>query len=196
MLSRFALSREKNPFKKAFAILQVLVLVLAGGLLNFLSATPAHAAIGDRPLITWNMQGASGSYAGSKWTYAVGSMVNNWITHPIVALQEAGSNPPPSANGTAERILSGNQLAALPVINGSQCPTSCHKLIERDRCASASGKTEVTVTPTMSTSSRPTATTAGGVAAVSTSPSSRRGPPNRSSLSPIHSGQVLLPGRH
>jgi GH18 family chitinase len=87
--------------------------VLGAGLLTAVPAAPARAAIGDKPLITWNMQG-SNSANTSKWTFDIGGFVNGWVTPPIVALQEAGSNEPAHAPGTGVQFLSGGQLAPLP----------------------------------------------------------------------------------
>jgi len=56
----------------------------------------AFAALGDLPLITYNMQGAT-SGQDSKWTTTVGGYI---ARTEIVALQEVGPTPPPPAPGT------------------------------------------------------------------------------------------------
>jgi GH18 family chitinase len=76
-------------------------------------ATPsAHAAIEDRPAYTWNMQGATED-GTSKWDTYVGPRVGA-PGQPVVALQEVGPGPPPSAPNTTREVLSGDQLAPLP----------------------------------------------------------------------------------
>jgi GH18 family chitinase len=95
-----------------------LVTALGAGLL---AAVPTSAAIGDRPLITWNMQG-SNSDSGSKWTFDIGGFLNGWSTPPILALQEAGSQEPPRIPGTQRELLGAGQLAALPADLQAQLP--------------------------------------------------------------------------
>src|SRR5215510_1508948 len=62
-----------------------LVTALAAGLLGFLSAPSARAAVGDRPVITYNMFGAGG---GSRWSTDVQRLT---LGADVVALQEAGA---------------------------------------------------------------------------------------------------------
>ncbi|HSV65659.1 MAG TPA: RICIN domain-containing protein [Mycobacteriales bacterium] len=52
--------------------------------------TPASAVLGDKPLISYNMQGAT-SGQDSKWTTTVGGYIRQT---EVVALQEAGPVPP------------------------------------------------------------------------------------------------------
>jgi GH18 family chitinase len=89
----------------------LLAAAMAASVLTALGAAPAHAAIQDRPAWTWNMQGATAD-GQNKWTTVVGPMLNQ--NQPVVALQEVGSGPPPSAAGTNDVRLSGNQLTPLP----------------------------------------------------------------------------------
>ncbi len=88
------------------------MVAVVASLLALVGATPADAAIEDRPAYTFNMQGAA-SDGQSKWYSVVGPMVNS-PNLPVVALQEVGAGPPPSAQGTADQFLSDGQLAALP----------------------------------------------------------------------------------
>ncbi len=75
----------------------VAALSVAAALLVSLShPAPAQAAVGDQPLISYNMQGAT-SGQDSKWTVNVGGYVQS---AEIVALQEAGPTPPPPVLGT------------------------------------------------------------------------------------------------
>ncbi|MEN3304578.1 MAG: chitinase [Micromonosporaceae bacterium] len=100
-----------------------LVAALALSLLTAVSLlTPqrAFAALGDVPLITYNMQGQS-TGMDSKWTTTIATYANQ---AEIVMLQEAGANPPTDAPGTQRQTLSGNQLAnggaGLPPGRGGQ----------------------------------------------------------------------------
>jgi GH18 family chitinase len=94
---------------------------MAAGLLGVIGAAPAQAAINDRPAYTWNMQGDS-SDGDSKWTFVVGPMTNS-PSQPVIALQEVGAGPPPSAQGTVPQVLTfGNGLTALPAGMAAQFP--------------------------------------------------------------------------
>lgn len=83
----------------------MLVAVLAVSLAGVVRAAPTFAALGDLPVITYNMQGAT-SGLSTKWTTNIVP-----LTHraQIVALQEAGPSGPPSAPGTA--------AAPVPLVN-------------------------------------------------------------------------------
>ncbi|MFB8106776.1 RICIN domain-containing protein [Streptomyces sp. NPDC056007] len=95
---------------KTLALL--LTAAILAGLLGVLGAVPAQAAIQDRPVFTWNMQGATNGN-DNKWTWGVGPRLND-PRQPVMALQEVGAHPPTSAYGTEERIIEGGQLADLP----------------------------------------------------------------------------------
>ncbi|WP_328916206.1 MULTISPECIES: glycosyl hydrolase family 18 protein [unclassified Streptomyces] len=69
-------------------LLAVAVVAALGA--GLLVAPPATAVIGDKPLITYNMQGAS-TGVDSKWTTTIR---NYAMRAEIVALQEAGASPP------------------------------------------------------------------------------------------------------
>jgi hypothetical protein len=61
--------------------------VLASLLVSLATPTAARAAVGDQPLITYNMQGATAGN-DSKWTTTIGGYAER---AEVVALQEAGS---------------------------------------------------------------------------------------------------------
>ncbi len=105
----FASTRWRWRWRRSTVLL--LAAAMAASLFTALFAAPAHALIQDRPAWTWNMQGATAD-GQSKWTTVVGPALNQ--NQPVVALQEVGSGPPPSAPGTTDMTLSGTQLAALP----------------------------------------------------------------------------------
>ncbi|NBE82409.1 RICIN domain-containing protein [Micromonospora rubida] len=71
---------------------------LLTGLVTVLVVPPpsAEAALGDKPLITYNMQGAT-TGDDSKWTTTIAGYA---ARAEIVALQEAGPTPPPLTPGT------------------------------------------------------------------------------------------------
>jgi endonuclease/exonuclease/phosphatase family metal-dependent hydrolase len=83
------------PALLAFAVL------VAFAAVNVVAPARAFAALGDLPLITYNMQGAT-SGEDSKWTTTVGGYA---ARAEIVALQEAGPTPPPPAPGTQLNII-------------------------------------------------------------------------------------------
>jgi hypothetical protein len=100
-----------------------LVVALVVSLLStvsLLNPPRAFAALGEVPLITYNMQGQS-TGIDSKWATTIATYANQ---AEIVMLQEAGANPPTDAPGSQRETLSGNQLAnggaGLPPGRGSQ----------------------------------------------------------------------------
>jgi hypothetical protein len=73
-----------------FAGLTALAALVTGGAVVLATPSPAAAALGNLPLITYNMQGAS-SGQDSKWTTTIGGYIQRT---EIVALQETGPTPP------------------------------------------------------------------------------------------------------
>ena len=70
--------------------LAALAVVFTGGAVVVATPTPAAAVLGSRPLISYNMQGAT-SGQDSKWTTIIGGYIQQT---EVVALQEAGATPP------------------------------------------------------------------------------------------------------
>lgn len=104
-------ARGISSGRKWSLITGVLVTALLAGLLNVIATTTASAALGDKTLYTWNMQGESAS--DNKWTLGVGRFFQNGAS-PIVALQEAGPAEPPHARGTDVEFLGAADRAQLP----------------------------------------------------------------------------------
>ncbi|MEV0118446.1 RICIN domain-containing protein [Streptomyces sp. NPDC050844] len=89
------------------AVLTVLATLLASLALGVLPAAPAHAApLASTPLITYNLQGAQ-SGGDNKWRSTIG---NYGRLAEIVAVQEAGPNPPPPAYNTTVNPIPMPQL--------------------------------------------------------------------------------------
>jgi hypothetical protein len=76
--------------------LAAVLTLVATGAVFLATPIPAAADLGDQPLITYNMQGAT-SGQDSKWTTTIGGYIQRT---EVVALQEAGPTPPgdPVAN--------------------------------------------------------------------------------------------------
>ncbi|SEL81548.1 glycosyl hydrolase family 18 protein [Streptacidiphilus jiangxiensis] len=89
------------------SLVAVLLAMCLAGAVGVLTAVPAAATLGDRPVITYNLQGAT-SGNDSKWTTVVAGYARR---ADIVVLQEAGAAPPPSAPGTAPMVIPAAQLA-------------------------------------------------------------------------------------
>ncbi|MFI9275731.1 glycosyl hydrolase family 18 protein [Kitasatospora sp. NPDC052896] len=96
--------------KRSVAVL--LAMCLAGAA-SVLTATPAVATLGDRPVITYNLQGAT-SGGDSKWTTVVAGYARR---ADIVVLQEAGPTPPTLAPGTTPTVITAAQLANANAVN-------------------------------------------------------------------------------
>jgi endonuclease/exonuclease/phosphatase family metal-dependent hydrolase len=79
--------RRFDRIPRLAAALTVAFGTAAGALV---APAPATAALGDQPLVSYNMQGAT-SGQDSKWTTTVGGYVER---AEVVALQEAGASPP------------------------------------------------------------------------------------------------------
>lgn len=112
---------ELRPTRPLLTIGLIVALALSVlSAVSLLDPARAFAALGDVPLITYNMQGQS-TGTDSKWTTTIGTYANQ---AEIVALQEAGASPPPPAPGSVVQLLGGNQLAnggvGLPPGAGSQ----------------------------------------------------------------------------
>ena len=73
--------------------------------------------VGDRPVASWNMQGSS-SPNMDKWRTGVAYLADR---ADVVALQEAGSRPPPNAPGTATNVhdLAHGNLLIAGNVNGN-----------------------------------------------------------------------------
>lgn len=84
----------KRPVR--LASLAAVLAVAAALLVSVTHPAPAAATVGDQPLISYNMQGAT-SGRDTKWTTTIGGYVQG---AEVVALQEAGPTPPPPAPGT------------------------------------------------------------------------------------------------
>jgi len=99
----------------ATALVPTLVVSVLGAV-NVLTAAPAPADIGNLPLITYNMQGAS-SGVDSKWATHIRNYANQ---AQVVALQEVGPTGPAPTRDTNNVIITGDQLltggAALPAV--------------------------------------------------------------------------------
>ncbi|MEV7815565.1 RICIN domain-containing protein [Streptomyces flaveolus] len=74
---------------------------LTVGLLGLIPGQPAAAAVGDRPVASWNMFGAGGANL-DKWRTGVAYLA---ARADVVALQEAGVAPPPLAPGERQEVL-------------------------------------------------------------------------------------------
>ncbi|MDH6119383.1 GH18 family chitinase [Kitasatospora sp. GAS204A] len=91
----------------------VLLAMCLAGAVSVLTAGPAAATLGDLPVITYNMQGATAG-GDSKWTTTVGGYA---ARAQIVVLQEVGAAPPTPAQGTAPVVIPAAQLANANAVN-------------------------------------------------------------------------------
>ena len=81
------------------------VSLLAGLIVSLTTPQQAEAAVEDYRPATYNMQGGGGA-GGSKWVTDLPRLMN--AGYNVIALQEAGPEPPPSANLTWTSPLIGN----------------------------------------------------------------------------------------
>lgn len=79
----------------------------------------ASAVIGDRPLVTWNIRGATTDDL-SVWNSHISQFLVGVTNSPIIALQEVGGREPANTEGTATNYLNGAHL--LPVAMQGQLP--------------------------------------------------------------------------
>lgn len=84
-------------------------LVLFAALVTMTGAAPAQAAVGDRTAVTFNMQGA-GAGGDSTWNSVTSSYDGRSGGVPlwgagVIALQEAGANPPTPPSGSRTEQL-------------------------------------------------------------------------------------------
>lgn len=103
------------PFRAIGLLAVVAVLTTCLTVVEFLSAPAARAAIPDRVITTWNMQGANDEGAENKWLTFVfardGGLAGRAMRDgDVVALQEAGDRPASAVERPAD-------VAAIPVDN-------------------------------------------------------------------------------
>ncbi|MER7674386.1 glycosyl hydrolase family 18 protein [Kitasatospora sp. NPDC096128] len=103
------------PFRVVGLITTIALLTTCLAIVEFLSAPPAHAAIRDRVIKTWNMQGANDEGAENKWRSFVfnqnGGLADRAMRDgDVVVLQEAGDRP-------AAAIVPPANVAQVPVDN-------------------------------------------------------------------------------
>ncbi|MFF1908558.1 glycosyl hydrolase family 18 protein [Kitasatospora sp. NPDC058218] len=103
------------PFRAIGLLAVVAVLTTCLTVVEFLSAPAARAAIADRVITTWNMQGANDEGAENKWLTFVfardGGLAGRAMRDgDVVALQEAGDRPASAVERPAD-------VAAIPVDN-------------------------------------------------------------------------------
>src|SRR5882724_9416524 len=95
-----------------------LVTFLTAGLIAVL-APPAQAALGDIPLMTWNMEGET-TFGLSLWTQTVARRA---AQVDVLALQEVGPTGPPPALGTVTVLDATNGLrvhGGLPIYGNAR----------------------------------------------------------------------------
>lgn len=99
-----------------YAAVTSVVALVWGLLAATVLPTPALAAINSFPLATYNAQGATHGRTDSTWTTVVTRLLRR---ADVVALQEIGSNPPPSA-----LVLPSIQFRGLPALSQPNAPNA------------------------------------------------------------------------
>ncbi len=93
------LPRPRRTLARLARLLSVAALLAVPLTVSGLPGTvePAHATMGDRAVGSWNMHGQT-SYGESRWA---NNAIRGWMDRVhVLALQEAGSAPPPGAEWT------------------------------------------------------------------------------------------------
>ncbi|MEU1085100.1 RICIN domain-containing protein [Streptomyces sp. NPDC005908] len=98
-------NRRRNPsHSSGILLIFALAIAVVAGLLDLGTAQRAGAAVGDRNVVSWNMEGAN-SPTEDRWRTGVAFLA---ARADVVALQEAGPTNPPSAPGTQAHFITEN----------------------------------------------------------------------------------------